>query len=40
VEEPYKLEAVSTEKELVGRAEILAQLTAKTNDASVGSACI
>ena len=39
-EEPYKLEPVTTEQELVGRTEILAQLAAKTRGATVGSACI
>jgi hypothetical protein len=39
-EEPYKLEPVTTEQELVGRSEILAQLAAKTRGGTVGSACI
>ena len=40
VEEPYKLEPITTEQELVGRTEILSQLAAKTRGATVGSACI
>ena len=40
VEEPYKLEPVTTDKELVGRGEILAQLTARTSGDLVGSSCI
>lgn len=40
VAEPYRLEPVTTEQELVGRTEILNQLTAKAYGTSVGSACI
>jgi hypothetical protein len=40
VEEPYKLEPITTEQELVGRTEILSQLAAKARGATVGSACI
>jgi uncharacterized protein len=39
-EEPYKLEPVTSEQDLVGRKEILSQLTAKVRGGSVGSACI
>ncbi len=38
--EPYRLEPVTNEHELVGRTEILAQLAAKSNSSNVGSACI
>ena len=40
VEEPYKLEPITSEQELVGRTEILSQLAAKARGARVGSACI
>jgi AAA domain len=39
-EEPYKLEPITSEQELVGRTEILSQLAAKARGAKVGSACI
>jgi hypothetical protein len=39
-EEPYKLEPITSEQELVGRTEILSQLVAKARGARVGSACI
>lgn len=39
-QEPYKLEPVSTEETLVGRAEVLSQLVAKTSGPMVGSACL
>lgn len=39
-EEPYKLEPITSEEELVGRTEILSQLAAKVHGARVGSACI
>jgi hypothetical protein len=38
--EPYKLEPVTTQEELVGRDDILSQLAAKAYTESVGSACI
>ena len=39
-EEPYKLEPITSEQELVGRTEILSQLVAKARGARVGSACV
>lgn len=40
VREPYKLEPVSSEEELVGRTDILGQLTAKAHSTTVGSTCL
>jgi hypothetical protein len=40
IEEPYKLEPITLEQELVGRTEILSQLAAKARGARIGSACI